>query len=101
MRVPGGTSPTEVSYLRAYVLEQVGRSEDAVKAYLEIPDGRNEYYGGRATERLRALAADEKARAAVASRLDSLRKEAQQATREADQQCIDLAATLTTSIHAE
>lgn len=78
-RVPGGTSPTEVAYLRAYVLEQMGRSEDAVKAYLEISDGRNEYYGGRATERLRALSADEKARAAVASRLDSLRKEAQQA----------------------
>jgi len=78
-RVPGGTSSTEISYLRAYVLEQMGRSEDAVKAYLEIPDGRNEYYGGRATERLRALSADEKARGAITSRLDSLRKEAQQA----------------------
>ncbi len=78
-RVPGGTSSTEVSYLRAYALEQMGRSDDAVKAYLEIPDGRNEYYGGHATERLRALSADEKARAAITSRLDSLRKEAQQA----------------------
>lgn len=78
-RVPGGTSQTEVSYMRAYVLEQMGRTDEAVRAYLEIPDGRNEYYGGRATDRLRALAANEKTRGIITNRLESLRKEAQQA----------------------
>lgn len=77
--VPGGTSRTEISYMRAFVLENMGRADDAVKAYLEIPDGRNEYYGGRATERLRAMAKDEKTSGNVSSRLESFRKEAQQA----------------------
>src|ERR1041384_5165802 len=54
-RVPGGTNPAEVSFLRAYALEQLGRTEDAINAYLAIPDGRNEYYGTRATRRLLAL----------------------------------------------
>lgn len=79
MRVPEGTTTAEVSFMRAYVLEQMGRTDEAVKAYLEIPDGRNEYYGGRATERLRALALNEQARAVITPRLESLRQEAQQA----------------------
>jgi soluble lytic murein transglycosylase len=78
-RVPGGTSSAEIAYMRAFVLEQMGRTEDAVKAYLEIPDGRNEYYGGRATDRLRALGMNEKTRGVISSRLESLRQEAQQA----------------------
>ena len=55
-RVPGGTTPAEIAFLRAYALEQSGRTEDAVAGYLAIPDGRNEYYGARATQRLLALA---------------------------------------------
>ncbi len=79
IRAPGGTSSTEVAYLRAYALEQMGRTDDAFKAYLEISDGRNEYYGGRATERLRALGTNEKTRGIISSRLEALRHEAQQA----------------------
>ncbi|HEY0544697.1 MAG TPA: tetratricopeptide repeat protein [Pyrinomonadaceae bacterium] len=79
MRVPEGTTTAEVSFMRAYVLEQMGRTDEAVKAYLEIPDGRNDYYGGRATERLRALALNEKTRGLITPRLESLRQEAQQA----------------------
>jgi soluble lytic murein transglycosylase len=79
MSISGGTTPTEISFLRAYVLEQLGRTEEAVNAYLSIPDGRNEYYGGRATRRLRALAADARTKNILQSRLDSLRVEAQQA----------------------
>src|ERR1044071_1882174 len=30
-RVPGGTNPAEVNFLRAYALEQLGRTEDAIK----------------------------------------------------------------------
>lgn len=75
-RVPGGTSSAEVSYLRALVLEQMGRTEDAVNAYLEISDGRYEYYGGRATERLQALARAGNTREVIVSHLESLRREA-------------------------
>ncbi|MBV9959151.1 MAG: tetratricopeptide repeat protein, partial [Acidobacteria bacterium] len=78
-RVPGGTDAKEVAYLRAFVFEQLGRTDDAVKAYLEIPDGRNDYYGGRATDRLRDLASSDKARAIIQARLESLQREAEQA----------------------
>ncbi|MBD0326481.1 MAG: lytic transglycosylase domain-containing protein, partial [Pyrinomonadaceae bacterium] len=79
LRASGGTTPVEISFLRALVLEQLGRTEEAVSAYLSIPDGRNEYYGGRATRRLRALAADARTKSVIQSRLDALRAEAQQA----------------------
>ena len=54
-RVPGGTTPAEVSFLRAFALEQSGKTQEAISAYLAISDGRNEYYGNRATQRLRSL----------------------------------------------
>lgn len=75
-RVPGGTNPAEVTFLRAYALEQSGRTEDAIAAYLSIPDGRNEYYGMRATQRLIALGAAEKSRALVQMQLNSLLNQA-------------------------
>jgi soluble lytic murein transglycosylase len=71
-RVPGGTNPTEISFLRAYALEQMGRTEEAVAAYLAIPDGRNEYYGMRATQRLLALGAQDKTRSIVQMQLNAL-----------------------------
>ncbi|HEU4931262.1 MAG TPA: transglycosylase SLT domain-containing protein [Pyrinomonadaceae bacterium] len=71
-RVPGGTNPPEVNFLRAYALENLGRTEEAINAYLAIPDGRNEYYGTRATQRLLALGANEKTRTFVRMRLNSL-----------------------------
>lgn len=77
--VPGGTSATEVSYLRAFVLEELGKTNEAVRAYLEIPDGRNEYYGGRATERLRAMAGNGNTRSVINSFLEIARQEAQKA----------------------
>ncbi|HMF58470.1 MAG TPA: transglycosylase SLT domain-containing protein [Pyrinomonadaceae bacterium] len=76
VRVPGGTSLTEIAFLKAFALEQSGRFEEAIDGYLAIPDGRNEYYGGRATVRLRALNLNERARAALLSRLENFRREA-------------------------
>jgi soluble lytic murein transglycosylase len=78
-RTPGGTNKTEVAFMRAYTLEQMGRADEAITAYLDFPDGRKEYYGGRATRRLRALAANEQTRGKVATRLEALRAEARQA----------------------
>lgn len=72
---PGGTTGAEVRFLRGYTLEQLRRYDEAIEAYLEIPDGRNEYYGWRATERLRMLASDERSRAAINARANLLRNE--------------------------
>ncbi|HEY0379479.1 MAG TPA: transglycosylase SLT domain-containing protein [Pyrinomonadaceae bacterium] len=75
----GSTNKTEIEFMRAYALEQLGRTDEAVGAYLAIPDGRGQYYGGRATRRLRALSTNEKTRDTVRARADALRAEAQKA----------------------
>lgn len=49
------TTPDEVAYLRAYSLERAGRTNEAINAYLAIPDRIDSYYGGLATGRLLAL----------------------------------------------
>jgi soluble lytic murein transglycosylase-like protein len=67
-RVPGGTTSAEVNFLRAYALEMLGRTHEAVTAYLAIPDGRNEYYGTRATQRLISLSVNDRARALIEGR---------------------------------
>ncbi|MBA2735132.1 MAG: tetratricopeptide repeat protein, partial [Acidobacteria bacterium] len=77
--VPGSTNQTEVAFMRAFLFEQLGRTDDAINAFLTIPDGRNEYYGGRATRRLRGLAADAKSRSSILARAEALRAEAQKA----------------------
>ena len=77
---PGGTSTAEVSFLRSYALEQLGRTEEAVSGYLSIPDGRNEYYGTRATQRLLDLGTNEKSRALVRMRLNALLNESKTAS---------------------
>ena len=71
-RVPGGTTGTEIVFLRAYALEQLGLTDEAIAGYLAIADGRNEYYGARATQRLLALANGDKSRAIVQVRLNML-----------------------------
>src|SRR6185436_4099677 len=78
-RVGGGTTIAEVNFLRAYALEQLGSFEEAIAGYLSIPDGRNEYYGQRATQRLLALALSEKSRTLVRNRLNSLLSESKTA----------------------
>ena len=54
--VPGGTTRAEIRFLRGYAIEQLRRYPEAIDVYLSIPDGSNEYFGWRSTERLRALA---------------------------------------------
>ena len=78
-RVGGGTTSAEVSFLRAFALEQLGRTEDAISSYLAISDGRNEYYGNRATQRLLLIGANEKTRNAIATRFTGLYSAAQSA----------------------
>jgi soluble lytic murein transglycosylase-like protein len=68
------TNLTEVAYLRAYSLERAGRKEEAINAYLAIPDGADSYYGGLATARLLALA-DAARRPLVTARLNRVQAE--------------------------
>jgi len=60
-RVPGGTNKTEIIFLKGFALENSNHYAEAIDTYLLIPDGRNEYYGWRATERLHELNKVEKA----------------------------------------
>jgi soluble lytic murein transglycosylase len=47
----------EAAFLRLFTLEKMGRLAEAVREYLAIPDERDNYFGHRATERMRALMA--------------------------------------------
>jgi len=48
-------TPAEVAYLKALSLDQAGRDEEAVKAYLAISDSPDSYYGWLATQRLTSI----------------------------------------------
>lgn len=69
---PGGTNVSEINFLKALTLEQLGRYSEAVDTYLSIPDGRGEYYGWRATERLRGLLSNDAARSHVLQKVGEL-----------------------------
>jgi soluble lytic murein transglycosylase len=83
-RVPGGTTTAEVSFLRAYALEQGGKVNEAINAYLAIPDGRNEYYGARATRRLLSLSTSAKSQQTIQNRLNSFLTNAKAANGQSD-----------------
>jgi soluble lytic murein transglycosylase len=55
--VPNGTNTNadEVLYLKAHSLERAGRTQEAIRTYLMIPDNLNSYYGWMATNRLMAI----------------------------------------------
>jgi soluble lytic murein transglycosylase len=73
-RVPGGTNKSEVIFLKGFALENLNRYAEAIEVYLSIPDGRNEYYGWRATERLKALARNEKSQTFAIQKMGELLK---------------------------
>ncbi len=68
-KVPGGTNIAEVTFLKGLALENLNRFPEAIDVYLSIPDGRNEYYGWRATERLQNLFNNEKTRQFIQTKL--------------------------------
>ncbi len=76
------TNPAEVNFMRAYCLEQQGHFDEAITAYLAMPEGRNGasgYYGYRATERLQALSKNLRAKSLVAARLQGFLAQARSA----------------------
>ncbi|MET0752295.1 MAG: transglycosylase SLT domain-containing protein [Pyrinomonadaceae bacterium] len=94
-RVPGGTNKTEISYLKGFVSEQMQKYAEAIDAYLSIPDGRGEYYGWRATERLKTLATEEKAKPFVTQKLGELTKNIEGRNAEAQRSAAQSALRLT------
>lgn len=55
----------EAEFLRIFTLEKIGRLSEAARGYLAIPDERDNYFGYRATERLRALMSTDAGRRTV------------------------------------
>ncbi|MEJ7709938.1 MAG: lytic transglycosylase domain-containing protein [Pyrinomonadaceae bacterium] len=49
------TNATEVTYLRAYSLEKLGRKQEAASVYLTIADEASSYYGNLATKHLLSI----------------------------------------------
>lgn len=66
------TSADEVLYLKAHALERAGRTQDAVRFFMMIPDRADSYYGALATNRLAAIN-DATARQAANDRTESVR----------------------------
>ncbi len=69
----------EASFLRAYAIEQMGRISEAARLYLAIPDERENYFGYRATLRLRAIAATDEGRRVIQPLARSYREQARAA----------------------
>lgn len=79
------TNLPEVSFMRAYCLEKLGRFDEAITEYLTLNEGRGNssaayaYYGQRATARLQALATNLRAKNMVAVRREFWVTQARQA----------------------
>jgi len=73
-RVPGGTNKAEITFLKGLALENLQRFQEAMDVYLSIPDGRAEYYGWRATERLKLLANNPQAEPIIKRKIEELTK---------------------------
>ncbi|MFN0109205.1 MAG: transglycosylase SLT domain-containing protein [Blastocatellia bacterium] len=76
LNVRGQTATTnqpEVAFMRAYCLEKLGRFDEAISEYLAMPEvraGAAGYYGWRASERLRALGQNLRAKNLIAAQQD-------------------------------
>jgi soluble lytic murein transglycosylase len=69
----------EAAFLRIYTLEKMGRVNEAARAYLAIPDERDNYFGYRATERLRALMSTDDGRRVIEPATGAYRAQARAA----------------------
>jgi soluble lytic murein transglycosylase len=94
-RAPGGTNKAEITFLKGFVLEQMQKNAEAIDVYLSIPDGRGEYYGWRATERLKALANDEKSKPLITQKLGELTRNIETRNAEAQRSAAQSALRLT------
>lgn len=95
-RVAGGTSTQEVTFLKAFALEQMERYPEAIDTYLSLPDGRNEYYGWQATEKMKAMAANEKTAAVITQKLNAAIAASESKDAETQRKSAQMALRLTT-----
>ncbi len=79
LRVAGSTTQKEIALIRAYALEQLGKSDEAINAYLAIIDGRNEYHGWQATLRLQAMSLNKNHEQKIKTKLTQLSTDAEKA----------------------
>ncbi len=100
VRVPGGTSVSEVRFLRGVVAEKLLEWNAAIDIYLSIPDGRNEYYGSLATERLQALSSADDTRAMIDALRNAARASGSSGDAAARKQAIHRELRLTTDENA-
>ena len=64
------TNSPEVAFMRAYCLEKLGRYDEAINEYLAMPQARagaSGYYGWRASERLRELEQNLRAKSLIST----------------------------------
>ena len=94
-RVPGGTNKAEITFQTGFALENSNRYAEAIDVYLSIPDGRNEYYGWRATQRLKALSSDEKTKPFIVKKLGELTANIESQTAESQRKAGQSAVRLT------
>ena len=66
------TNADELLYLKAHSLQRAGKTQEAARFYLMIPDNTNSYYGNLATKRL-AASTDANARRNAAERMETAR----------------------------
>lgn len=69
----------EAAFLRIYTLERMGRLSEAARLYLAIPEDRENYFGHRATIRLKAMGKTEQGRRVVEPLARSYREQARAA----------------------
>ncbi len=85
----------EVTFLRAYCLEKLGRFDEAINEYLAMPEvraGAAGYYGWRAGERLRALGQNLRAKNLIAAQRDKFLNLARSANSQANATAAKIAA---------
>lgn len=96
-RIPGGTTPAEVLFLRGFVFEKLQDWPQAINSYLSIPDGRAEFYGGLATERLRVLGETAQSKAAIEIRRAEFEKASESSDTDTRRRALQNAIRLTAS----
>lgn len=76
---PRAPNRPEVTFMRGYCLEKLGKYADAIAAYLSLPEERENYYGYRATARLQELIENPEANELVRAQFQRFRQQAQSA----------------------
>lgn len=76
---PGATNRAEVDFMRAFCLDKLGRTDEAIDAYLAFPVDRDSYYSQRATARLELLMRDANTKPLINERFKTYAENAKRA----------------------